>query len=150
MKTRTAKRVVVLAVLLALAAGAVSAQTSVGIILGEPSGLSGKQWIGEGASFDVAVAWSFVPPGALYFHLDYQQHFGIPEVEVGELLWFAGIGPRVYIGEEVVVGARIPLGVVYDIPDVPLEVFLELAPGLDLFRTVDVSFGGGIGIRYQL
>ena len=42
------------------------------------------------------------------------------------------------------------MGLVYDIEDVPLEVFFELAPGLKLFRETDFLFFGGIGIRYQL
>lgn len=141
----------VMLVLLALLVGASAfAQTSVGIILGEPTGLSGKQWIGEGAALDLAVAWSFVPEGAFYLHVDYQQHFDDLDVDVGTLLWFAGIGPRIYIGNEVGIGMRIPVGLVYDIDDVPLEVFLELAPGLNLFPATKFNFGGGIGVRYQL
>ncbi|MFW6288473.1 MAG: hypothetical protein ACOC2Q_01695 [Spirochaetota bacterium] len=144
-------RRLVLIILFALLAGATAfAQTSVGIILGEPTGLSGKQWIGEGASLDLAVAWSFVPEGAFYLHVDYQQHFDDLDIDVGSLLWFAGIGPRIYIGNDVGLGLRIPVGLVYDIDDVPLEVFLELAPGLNLFPSTVFNFGGGIGVRYQL
>jgi len=138
-------------VLLAFVAAAAGfAQTSIGIILGEPTGLSGKQWIGEGASLDLAVAWSFVPEGAFYLHVDYQQHFDDLDLDVGSLLWFAGIGPRIYIGNEIGLGLRIPVGLVYDIDGVPLEVFLELAPGLNLFPGTVFNFGGGIGVRYQL
>ena len=147
MRTR---RFVILVLLVFVVAAAGFAQTSVGIILGEPTGLSGKQWIGEGASFDLAVAWSFLPEGALYAHVDYQQHFDDLDVDAGTLLWFAGIGPRIYIGNEVGIGMRIPVGLVYDIDDVPLEVFLELAPGLNLFPSTVFNFGGGIGVRYQL
>jgi len=147
MRTR---RFVMLVVFVVLAAAVGFAQTSVGIILGEPTGLSGKQWIGEGASLDLAVAWSFVPEGAFYLHVDYQQHFDDLDIDVGTLLWFAGIGPRIYIGNDVGLGLRIPVGLVYDIDDVPLEVFLELAPGLNLFPGTVFNFGGGIGVRYQL
>lgn len=148
MRTRT--RILLVVALVLVAAGTVPAQTSVGLILGEPTGLSGKQWIGDGASLDLAVAWSFVPQSAFYVHVDYQQHFDQLDIDPGELLWFVGIGPRIYIGDDVAIGARIPVGLVYDIEEVPLEVFFELAPGLNLFPATDFTFGGGIGIRYQL
>jgi len=147
---RNAKRMVVLAILVLAVAGVSVAQTSVGVILGEPTGLSGKQWMGDASSLDLAVAWSFVPQGALYVHLDYQQHFDQIDVDPGTLLWFAGIGPRVYLGNDVGLGLRIPVGLVYDIEDVPLEVFLEVAPGINLFPATVFNVGGGIGVRYQL
>ena len=146
---RTASRIVLI-VALVLVAAAASAQTSVGLILGEPTGLSAKQWIGDGASLDLGVAWSFDPPGSFYVHVDYQQHFDQLDIDPGELLWFAGIGPQISIKDELQIGVRIPVGLVYDIEDVPLEVFFELAPGLKLFRETDFLFFGGIGIRYQL
>jgi hypothetical protein len=148
MRTRT--RIALFVAVLFVTAGSLPAQTSVGLILGEPTGLSAKQWIGEGASLDLAVAWSFEPPGAFYVHVDYQQHFDHLDIDPGELLWFAGIGPRISIRDGVAVGARIPVGLVYEIEEVPLEVFLEIAPGLQLFPDTDPLFGGGIGVRYQL
>jgi hypothetical protein len=137
--------------LLALLVGAASfAQTSVGIILGEPTGLSAKQWIGEGAAFDVAVAWSFADSGAFYVHVDYQQHFDPFGVDVGRLLAFAGIGGHVYLRNDITVGIRIPLGLVYEFDEVPLEVFLELAPGINLLMETSPHFAGGLGVRYRL
>lgn len=144
------KRILFGIVLVLVVVAAAGAQTSVGIILGEPTGLSAKQWLGDAASFDLAVAWSFVGTGALYVHLDYQQHFDQLDIDPGLLLLFAGIGPRIYIGEAFVVGARIPLGIVYHFDQAPIELFLELAPGINLFPETEIDFGGGIGIRYRL
>lgn len=138
-------------VLLALAGAAVgTAQTSVGVILGEPSGLTAKQWLGEQAAAEVVVAWSFVSQMAFYVHLDYKQHFYQEDIDPGLILVYAGIGPRVYIrGDGVTIGARIPVGIEYRFEGAPLEVFLEVAPGLNVFPETKPSFGGGIGVRFR-
>ncbi len=144
------RRGVIILILGVLAVGPISAQTSVGIILGEPTGLSAKQWLGEGAALDLAVAWSFTDPASFYVHLDYQQHFDDLDVDEGELLWFVGGGAKLKVGQELSLGLRIPLGLVYEFGDVPLEVFIEVAPIMDLFPAPAPNAGGGIGIRYRL
>ncbi len=136
-------------VLGALAVGPISAQTSVGIILGEPTGLSAKQWLGEGASLDLAVAWSFIVPPSFYVHVDYQQHLDELDIDEGDLLFFVGLGLKLRVGQQLNLGVRIPLGLVYEFDGVPLEVFLEIAPVMDLFPAVAANAGGGIGIRYR-
>ncbi|MFP4115299.1 MAG: hypothetical protein ACOCYX_00740 [Spirochaetota bacterium] len=145
------KRYVLLSCAVLVLASAATAQTSLGVILGEPTGLSAKQWLSSDASLDLAVAWSFVPENAFYVHVDYQQHFGDLglNVDVGRLLFFAGIGPRIYMGEALVIGGRIPLGVVYEFADAPIEMFLELAPGLNVYPRTEFTPFGGLGIRYR-
>ena len=143
-------RVILLVAAAVFAAGNVHAQTSVGVILGEPTGLSAKMWIGERSSIDLAVAWSFIQNGSIYAHADYQQHFTFPDLGVDRLLFFVGLGPKFYVGDQLRIGLRIPLGAVYDFGDLPLEVFLELAPGILLFPETRIDGGGGIGIRYRL
>ncbi len=144
------RRGVFILVLGALAVGPIAAQTSVGIILGEPTGLSAKQWLGEGASLDLAVAWSFIDTGSFYAHFDYQQHFDDLDIDEGDLLWFVGGGVKLSVGQQLNLGIRIPIGLAYEFAEVPLEVFLEAAPGMDLFPAVQFNGGGGIGIRYRL
>ncbi len=140
-----------LILIVALALPAVSAaQTSVGIILGEPSGLSVKQWIGSVQALEGAVAWSFYPYGAFYVHLDYKQHFYEFDVQPGRLVAYSGVGPRIYIGRHFGIGVRLPIGMVYEFAGAPLEVFIELAPGLNLFPETAATVGGGIGMRFQL
>lgn len=152
-RSSRARHGVLVAAIIALALGAVApatAQTSIGIILGEPSGLSGKQWIGDNASLDLAIAWSFLGGGSIYAHLDYQQHFDDLDIDEGDLLWFFGAGPKISIGQDVILGVRVPVGLVYHFSDVPLEVFLEVAPAVLLFPAFTIDAGGGIGIRYRL
>ena len=124
-------------------------QTSIGVILGEPTGLSAKIFVAEAASLDVAFAWSFTNTGVVYVHLDYQQHFPAFDVSQGRSLWFLGVGGKVYIGNDVTIGARIPIGLVFEFSKVPLEVFLEIAPGLRLFPATQFDAGAGVGLRYR-
>ena len=124
-------------------------QASVGVILGEPTGLSAKLWIDERAALDIAVAWSFTNTGLVYVHLDYQQHFPSFDVESGRLPWFVGIGAKVYIGADVTIGGRVPIGLVYEFAEVPLELFLEVAPGMRFFPATQFDVGAGIGLRYR-
>ena len=124
-------------------------QTSVGVILGEPTGLSAKQWIGDRAALDVAVAWSFVNTSSLYVHVDYQHHFDDLDIDEGDLLWFAGIGGRVHLAQDVRLGARFPLGLFYVFAEVPFELFFEVAPGMEIFPEPRFNMAGGIGVRYR-
>ena len=150
------KKVIVCAVLLAAFSGAASAQTSVGVIAGEPTGVSVRQVLGSAASLDLAVAWSLVARGengaggSLYFHVDYQQYFEQIDVEAVQLLFFVGIGPKIYVSDVPVIGARVPVGIFYNFPELPLEAFLEIAPGLNLFPATEFDVMGAIGLRYQL
>jgi hypothetical protein len=149
MNTRVV-RVLLVVCLLVVTTAAATAQLSVGVILGEPTGLSAKLWVSDGASVDLAVAWSFIGGGSIYIHGDYQQHFRYADVPSGKLYFFVGAGPKMYIGDDVQLGIRIPLGAVYEFEQAPLEVFIEAAPGLLLFPETNFDGSGGIGVRYRL
>ena len=144
------KRIGLILIVALAAPVAGSAQTSVGIILGEPSGLSIKQWVGTLSAVEGAVAWSFFPFGSFYVHLDYKQHFHEFDVEPGRLLAYSGAGARIYLARSFAFGLRLPIGLVYELGTAPLEAFLELAPGLNLFPQTAPTVGGGIGLRLQL
>ena len=153
-RTRSKRRVfmTVMVVLIAMGAAAPAvAQTSVGVMLGEPSGLSAKQWIGDNSAVDLAVAWSFLAGGSFYVHVDYQQHFDDFDIDEGDLHWFVGGGAKMAVSSSALsLGVRVPLGLFYVFEDVPIELFLEVAPGIDLFPAFLINGGGGIGVRYRL
>lgn len=120
-----------------------------GIVLGEPTGLTAKVWMGEHSALDAAVAWSFVGDGSLYVHGGYLFHFASPVgIDEGELLPYAGAGAKVVFADDPEVAIRVPLGAGYFFEDVPIELFLEIAPGLQLFPETSVDVTGGIGGRY--
>jgi hypothetical protein len=120
-----------------------------GIVLGEPTGLSAKLWTSSDNAFDFATAWSFKGDGNLLLQADYVWHFfNLIPVSSGKLPLYLGIGGRVILANDPHVGVRIPIGLDYQFATAPLDIFIELVPILDLSPSTDFGVGGGIGIRY--
>ena len=128
-----------------------------GLILGEPTGLSAKAWTSTDNAFDFAVAWSLNNyhhdnnhnDGSLLLQADYVWHFfNAISVSKGKLPIYVGIGGRVVLADNPSFGIRIPVGIDYLFADAPIDIFLELVPIMDLSPKTDFGIGGGIGIRY--
>ncbi|MCH8569149.1 MAG: DUF3996 domain-containing protein [Balneolales bacterium] len=123
----------------------------IGVILGEPTGLSPKIWTSNTSAFAAGLAWSFSGSNHLHLHVDYQLHnFNFITVEKGNMGIYYGIGTRFQIREnsDDKIGIRFPLGLNYFFANDPVELFIEVAPILDLMPGTDFSANGGFGIRY--
>lgn len=120
----------------------------VGIILGEPTGLTIKSWNGDQSAFSIGAAWSLAENEALHLHADYQLHSWFQDIETGRFAFYYGIGGRIIFTDEAKVGARVPLGLNYVFDDLPFDFFMEAAPILDFSPDVELSGNGGIGARY--
>jgi hypothetical protein len=122
----------------------------VGVVLGEPTGLSMKQWVSVRAALGGAAAWSFEDQSAFHVHVDYLLHGPVQvEGDAGRLLYYFGLGGRLKAEEEESrFGVRAPLGIDYVFAVSPLDIFLEVVPLLDLAPGTDFHINGGIGIRY--
>lgn len=123
--------------------------TELGIILGEPTGISLKAWQSNSTAFDAGIAWSFGDNGSLHLHGDYLRHEWL-DVDAGSLALYYGIGARVQLADDPRLGARIPFGLQYNIPDSRLSTFFEVAPLLDLVPETSFDVNGGIGLRIFL
>ena len=146
-------RPVVIFILIAVfSSGNAAAQESgfgLGIILGEPTGISFKNWIGSRTAIDSGVAWSFGNNDSLHLHADYLVHdFNFFKIKKGKLALYYGIGGRVKTEKKSRIGVRIPIGISYIFENAPLDIFLELAPLLDLVPSTEFGLTGGVGIRY--
>jgi hypothetical protein len=120
----------------------------VGLIIGEPTGFSAKTWVSSVDAVDAGVAWSMTN-GWFHVHADYLRHFfEVIPVESGDLPLYVGIGARLGFGQDIVLGARVPLGINYIFDDLPLDVFLEVVPGILITPDTKFDMGGGIGVRY--
>ncbi|TVQ97986.1 MAG: hypothetical protein EA403_14580 [Spirochaetaceae bacterium] len=146
---KTALMALLALVLAAPAAFADRGPFGLGIILGEPTGISAKLWLGDAHAIDAAFAWSFADEGSLYVHGNYLFHLhDLISVNTGRLPVYFGIGGKVNLRDDPQVSVRIPIGLNYLFDSVPLDAFLELAPGIGLFPSTKADFGAGIGIRY--
>jgi hypothetical protein len=120
-----------------------------GIILGEPTGVSAKLWTSGENAFDFAAAWSFQGEGNLLLQADYVWHiFRLIPVESGRLPFYVGVGTEVIFSDNPVLGVRVPLGLDYLFANAPVDIFVELVPILRLAPSTDFDFAGGIGARY--
>lgn len=119
-----------------------------GIILGEPTGISIKSWNGDRSAFSIGAAWSLSVDEALHLHADFQLHSWFENIEVGRLAFYYGIGGRVIFTDDAKIGARVPLGLNYIFDDLPFDLFVETAPILDFTPDVELAGNGGVGIRY--
>ncbi len=123
----------------------------IGVILGEPTGLSAKMWTTKTTGFDLGLAWSWSGDGHLHIHGDYLFHkFGFFDVSQGALPFYIGIGGRILLRDNADdrIGVRIPVGLEYYFDDLPIAVFGELVPILDLAPSTDFDINGGIGVRF--
>lgn len=130
----------------------VKAQSSgvgLGLIVGEPTGISFKYWTGSTTAIDAALAWSFIDGGAFHIHGDYLFHnmrlISVPE---GTLPFYYGIGARIKTANETKLGVRVPLGLAYLFQSAPVDIFLEIVPILDLTPKTDFAINAALGARY--
>lgn len=138
--------------LLLLFVSMVKAQSSgpgLGIIVGEPTGISFKYWTSSTTAFDAALAWSFIDEGAFHIHGDYLFHnmrlISVPE---GKLPFYYGIGARIKTANDTKLGVRVPLGLAYLFQNAPIDIFLEIVPILDLTPKTDFGINAALGARY--
>ena len=127
----------------------------VGFILGNPFGFTGKFFLDSQNAFDFGIG---DPPGdGYYIYGDYLKHFS-DIFTVKELLSYIGIGPGFHHyekeyrnkedEEENRLEARMPFGLEYLTPKVPLGIFLELVPSLRFVPDIDFHLRGGLGARF--
>ncbi len=125
------------------------ADVGLGIIVGEPTGISFKY-----DNFPVlGVAWSFEN----YFHVHVDFWLLNPLLS-DPVTWFLGVGAKAkfYFDErrqqeedsEFALGVRVPVGLQY-IFETHYELFLEVAPGIELFPATEFDIDFGIGFRYH-
>ena len=121
-----------------------------GIILGEPTGFSGKLWTGLNSAVDAGVAWSFGKGGHIHLHADYIIHnFDLFEISTGQMPLYFGVGGRVrFEGEDSRAGLRIVIGTEYIFEDAPVSLFFEVAPIMDVIPETSSDVNGGFGVRF--
>jgi len=121
-----------------------------GIIIGDPTGVSFKAWLNSKHAFDLALAWTLERNESLHIHGSYLYHnnnFFNPNR--GRMPLYYGIGGRVKVREDrTTLGVRVPFGFEYLFQGAPLGLFLEVAPILDLTPNTELDINTGLGIRF--
>jgi hypothetical protein len=156
-----------------------------GIELGAPSGLAAKYYLGSSggrggmmalqAGLGVVENWG---PDGIHFHLDVVWHPTVLARTPGFTMpFYFGVGGRIldwnddyycrdeggnvrrcYGSDDTDIGLRVPVGILMDFHDVPIDVFFELALVMDFIRIEHddeydydhdfLSLDGVIGARF--
>jgi len=155
----------IVAILIGLVSASAFAQEQfgIGVILGEPTGLSVKYWLDDKHAVDGAAAWSFWDGDGFQLHSDFLWHnldlFDDPGGCSGKLPLHYGVGARLKFrdengkhddGHDTVFGIRAPVGLSYLFDGKPFDVFLEIAPILDLAPDIELNFSIALGMRFYL
>jgi hypothetical protein len=120
-----------------------------GVLLGEPTGVSFKKWFDKTIAIDGAVGWSFYRKDSLELHTDLLFHtYGLIPVEKGSFPLYYGFGARIKAGDDDRVGIRFPVGLDYLFAKEPFDVFIEFVPVLDLSSSTSLTLNAGVGVRY--
>ena len=123
----------------------------VGIMAGDPSGVTAKFMIDNTSGIDFAVGWSTSGSNEYYFSSDYLFHL-YDVVKIAELVspLYLGGGIR-YINREKgenKFGLRIPVGIEFLFMNNRLGAFGELVPLMDFKPDTDFDMEFGVGIRF--
>lgn len=121
-----------------------------GLIIGEPTGVTGKYWLSTKTAIDGAMAWNFGDDDRFQIHADHLWHIDVPSMHVpsGRVPFYVGGGVGVIAGKHSEGVFRIPLGLTWLSSDAPIEVFAEIVPVVEFAPDTDADLNGGIGIRY--
>lgn len=134
----------------------------VGMIIGDPTGLSLKSWLDRTHAIDAGLGWNTHHEDEFHLHVDYLIHdFSAFRVRSGRMPFYYGIGGVVaqddydhyhnhayHHHDDTHLGVRIPLGISYSFASNPLELFAELAPRLDLTPGTDFMVDAAMGVRF--
>lgn len=144
-----------------------------GIMLGSPTGLSGKYFLGPSTAIDFGIGAIGRVRGraGVHMHADFLWHpISLVSDPAFELPLYVGIGGRFFswdwrhndhYHDGQAIGVRAPIGIAFDFNNVPIDIFVELALVLDFLFVDDDNFDddfednglyvdidGAIGFRY--
>ncbi|NJD21471.1 MAG: hypothetical protein FIA82_02200 [Melioribacter sp.] len=156
---------VLLFVFLILSSSMTKAQSrkfGLGVIVGEPTGLSAKLWTSNNNALAFGLGWSvqgyrfngFDPDynrvTRSHIHVDYLWHSFNAISYSGEFPLFYGIGGRIVTGPEYsgTFGVRGILGIAWLPRSTPLDIFIEVVPTLLLVNSTGFGIDAGIGARF--
>jgi hypothetical protein len=119
----------------------------IGIMIGEPSGLTIKKWLTDNTAFDVGAAWSLSDRNeAIHLHTDFLLHNWFNDNP--NLAFYYGIGGRAILDSDAKIGVRVPLGLNYVFESGPFDVFVEAVPIIDLAPDTKFAGNGAVGFRF--
>ncbi len=132
-----------------------------GLILGEPTGLSAKLWTSRVNAFDFGLGvsvggdrishkYDYDKTGRIHFHMDYLWHSFNAISSSERFPLYYGLGGRFNSGGgyDGSIGIRGVFGIAWLPRSTPLDIFLELVPVFQITPLSGLGIDSGVGIRY--
>ena len=133
----------------------------IGLILGEPTGVSAKLWTSKINAFDFGLGVGlggdrikyngrYNNSGRVHFHMDYLWHSFNAISSSERFPLYYGIGGRFNTGGgyDGSFGVRGVFGIAWFPHATPIDVFVELVPVLQITPSTGFGIDAGLGIRY--
>lgn len=122
-----------------------------GLRFGEPAGITGKYWLDEINALDVNLGYTFIKSDRKFYlsscYLIHNENL----IKAKERLpFYYGLGGR-FVSRDYVegsLGVKGVAGVAWLSRELPIDIFLEVAPVFNLFPSTELVFEAGLGIRY--
>lgn len=128
----------------------------VGAAIGGPDGLSYKAWMSQNSALAGLITFNVSEASSgFYTHADYLIHkfYENLDWEIGTLHYYYGGGVSFEWMDSAVddrLSLRLPAGFGFNFYDVPVDLFLELAPTVTVSPEFDFFFNGNMGFRFYL
>lgn len=132
--------------LLSAASAAQPAKAGVGLMLFEPSGLTGKLWLGGTTALAGGIGWSAEKDHYLHVHADFLfLRYRLAGDANLDLDLYLGAGGKIIFRDFDNAWVRVPVGVDFLLRKSPFNFFFEVVPS---FNFSEVNLFGAIGFRY--
>lgn len=130
-----------------------------GMVLGDPTGLTGEKWLGNDTALDFSAAWSLEDNESMELAVDHVWYnFSALEWDNDEgrgtdnrrIALHYGLGGRLLFmdhGDDRA-GLRVPVGLTYFTDRGRIGIFAQVAPTLDVVPSTEGDLQGGLGVRY--
>ena len=136
-----------------------------GLELGAPFGLNGKYFLSSDRALNFGIGangyYYYGERDGLHLYLDYLFHpFSLANLPQFQLPFYIGIGGRLWSfndsgpdDDAVAFGIRVPIGIAFDLNNVPLDFFVQLTPVLDFYsgyndENLGFWFDFSVGVRF--
>ncbi len=122
--------------------------TGLGVMLGEPTGISLKLWKNNNTAYSFGLAWSLEGNDAVYAHADHLWHSAL-DTDTENFAFSYGLGARaIFSDNDTEFGVRVPLGLNFYPNGAPMDIFVEIAPTINLIPSTDGDVSGVFGARF--
>jgi len=127
-------------------------QYGIGLALGEPSGFSIKKFNNNSEAFQYTLGYSTIEGReGINIGADFLLHnYDFITAEKGMIPFYYGVGIHLtsYNNAGNQIYARVPLGLAYEVTDLPLDIFFEFAPGIAVIPEPSLVTNFAIGGRF--